>query len=172
VVLPQQGLYGSPRITPSCVTLLFQRKHLTDDNATVAEVLWLRMDTCRCNAIGSHWVNQAVPRRGHTRCGLVVGSQLAWGDGAASTNHCACPYLLVHAPVRYVRPPPHTPAGFRVVVKDPDTQKILSLPSHAPGMDDGVEETKGGDGPVPDPGPPSSPLPAPSAVADGAWLAG
>jgi hypothetical protein len=44
-----------------------------------------------------------------------------------------------------------------------------------PGVDDGVEETKGADGTVGGDGParpPSSPHPTPSAVVDGAWLAG
>jgi hypothetical protein len=96
---------------------------------------------------------------------------------------------------------PHrfSPAVFHVVVKDPDTNKRMPLPSVLPEVDDGVEETKGGDGdketvggdeeektvggggdeetvggdgPVPDAGQSSSPLPIPSTAADGAWLAG
>ncbi len=42
---------------------------------------------------------------------------------------------------------PHrfSPAGFNVVVKDPDTNNLMLLPSILPEVDDGVEETKGGD---------------------------
>jgi hypothetical protein len=39
-----------------------------------------------------------------------------------------------------------SPAVFHVVVKDPDTNKLMPLPSVLPEVDDGVEETKGGDG--------------------------
>jgi hypothetical protein len=60
-VAPTQGLYANLHITASCVTLLFNRKQLTDDNASVADVLGLHMDTGWCDAMGGSCVSQAAP---------------------------------------------------------------------------------------------------------------
>jgi hypothetical protein len=106
------------------------------------------------------------------------------GRGAASTDLCTRPFCRAHAHKLWMahrRSHRFSPAVFHVVVKDPDTNKHMPLPSVLPEVDDGVEETVGGDkeeeivgggGPVPDSGPPSSPHPTPATAANGAWLAG
>ncbi len=58
-VAPTQGLYGNRHSTASCVTLLFHSLQLTDDTASVADVLWLHKDTGWCDAMGGSCVSQA-----------------------------------------------------------------------------------------------------------------
>ncbi len=100
LLAPAQGLYGNPRITPSCVTLLFHHKELTDDSAVVADVLWLHMVTGWCDAMGGSWLSQAVPYGGHARCGLAAAAvRLSLCGGAPTSPTSARVPLSVHMPI-------------------------------------------------------------------------